>query len=146
MSCFRHSEVSAICACKNCNVFLCEKCAISTESGYACSDTCRDKIDEIEKHNQENIKALRDNIAASEAVATELASARKAHRALIGTYILMALMTLGAGIDRGDYSYSVTFILLLLILTVFSFFRLRSIESVLSRLAVYHEKVFKGNS
>ncbi len=135
MSCHHHVGVSANCICKSCGVFLCKECAIPLEFGYACSDSCRENIDKLEKHNQKNIQSLQDTEIATETVRNELTSSRKAHSGLMGFYILLALCILASGIASGDYQYPATFILILIVLTIFSFIRLKSIESVLQRLA-----------
>ncbi|EGR0480213.1 hypothetical protein FG078_18280 [Vibrio cholerae] len=146
MGCFRHFQEPAICICKNCGVFLCEKCAISSGEGFVCSALCHEHIDKIEKHNQQNIEILQANIISSSAVIAELTGARKGYRALINLYILIALLIIATGIDRGDYNYSMTFILILIVLIGFSFFRLKSIQSALDRLSSHNNKRFKEDS
>lgn len=137
MGCFRHCKQPAMCLCKNCGVFLCEKCAISAGEGFVCSESCNENMDIIEKYNQLNRQVLQDNIINANALITDLSAARKGYRASISAYVFIAFIILAIGIDRGNYTYSITFIVILSVLISFSVFRLKSIQQVLNRLLTH---------
>lgn len=134
MRCFNHHEANAVCSCKSCAIFLCPECAIKIDHGYVCSEVCRVNAEAIEQYNQETLQARKDTENVREVAVSNFVSMRKSHRSFIGFYILMALLTLASGIDRSDYSYSVTFIAIFVILSIYSVLRIRTINLALDRL------------
>ncbi|EGU35268.1 hypothetical protein ACRZ5S_15565 [Vibrio scophthalmi] len=128
MRCFNHPEVDAVCSCKSCLVFLCTECAIKIEHGYVCSESCRENIEAIEQYHQFALQEHKNIDRANEIVMRAMLARKKNYSHFIGFYILMALVTLASGIDRADYSYSVTFIAIFVILICYCAVRIRSLN------------------
>ena len=135
MSCFNHHDANAVCSCQSCNIFLCPECAIKIEQGYVCSDRCREKAVAIEQYNQATLQERKDAVKVNEVAVRNLADRKLTYTRFICLYILLALMTLASGIDRSDYSYSVTFIAIFVILTAYSVLRIRSINGLIDTLS-----------
>ena len=49
MHCYQHQELVSIGICKSCQKAVCSKCAIDTDCGLVCSDTCANDVKELKQ-------------------------------------------------------------------------------------------------
>ena len=47
MKCFKHGDVDAVGVCKWCGKGLCADCAVDTDGGLACRDSCEEKVKKL---------------------------------------------------------------------------------------------------
>lgn len=89
----------------------------------------------IEEYNRVTLQERKDMVRVNEVALHNLLDSKKTYSRLIGACLLMAMMTLAAGIDRSDYSYSVTFISIFTLVIIYSTFRIRALNGFIATLS-----------
>lgn len=59
MKCFRHIEKEAVAVCRACGKAVCPECAIESENGIACRQSCAESLAEKKKLNTKQAEHLR---------------------------------------------------------------------------------------
>ncbi|EPG0608612.1 B-box zinc finger protein [Vibrio fluvialis] len=136
MVCFNHPRESSSAICKHCQKLICKSCIIDSGWGFVCSENCKNEIKEVEKMLSQNKLIASSNKLSTDVLINEFERSKKNQFSLIASLIFISFLVIAAGIDRGDYGYSVTFIAIFVIMILYSVFKIRSLKKALKQLEV----------
>lgn len=101
-----------------------------------CSENCKNEIKEVEKMLSQNKLIASSNKLSTDVLINEFERSKKNQFSFIASLIFISFLVIAAGIDRGDYGYSVTFIAIFVIMILYSVFKIRSLKKALKQLEV----------
>ncbi|EHU0329732.1 hypothetical protein KY023_004286 [Vibrio vulnificus] len=136
MVCFNHPKESSSAMCKHCHKLICKSCIIDSGWGIVCSDNCKVEIKEVEETLAKNKLIASSNKLSTDVLIDEFERSKKNYLNLIASLIFISLLVFSIGIDRGDYSYSVTFIAILAVMILYSVLKIKSLKKALKQLIV----------
>ncbi|HDI3250389.1 hypothetical protein [Vibrio cholerae] len=136
MVCFNHPKESSSAMCKHCHKLICKSCIIDSGWGIVCSDNCKVEIKEVEETLAQNKLIASSNKLSTDVLIDEFERSKKNYSNLIASLIFISLLVFSIGIDRGDYSYSVTFMAILAVMILYSVLKIKSLKKALKQLIV----------
>ena len=136
MVCFNHSKESSSAMCKHCHKLICKSCIIDSGWGIVCSEDCKVEVNAIEKVIAQNKLAVSSNELSKNVLIDEFERAKKNHSSFIASLVFISCIVFAIGVDRRAYDYSVTFIIILSIIILYSVFKIKSLEKALKQLKV----------